>query len=110
MNTIMLWITRNPIASVALVLLLTASAATQLPSLKTDASAKGLLIEGAEDTLFYEEVKQTFGDDENVSVILRADDVFQQPILQSIEDLSYDLQALASSVKVHVETLSEIAK
>jgi uncharacterized protein len=106
----MLWITRNPIASVALVLLLTASAATQLPSLKTDASAKGLLIEGAEDTLFYEEVKQTFGDDENVSVILRADDVFQQPILQSIEDLSYDLQALDGVTRiVSLTTVNNLA-
>ena len=100
MNTIMLWIARHPIASVVLVLLLTASAATQLPSLKMDTSANGLLIQGAEDTLFYDGVKQTFGDDENVSVIFRADDIFQQSILQSIEDLSYDLQALDGVTRI----------
>ena len=100
MNTIMLWITKNPLASVVLVLLLTAISATQLPALKMDTSANGLLIPGAEDTLFYEEVKQTFGDDENVSVIFRAPDIFTQPILQSIEDLSYDLQALDGVTRI----------
>lgn len=100
MNTIMLWITRNSFASVILVMLLTAIAATQLPALKLDTSANGLLIQGAPDTLFYEDVKQTFGDDDNVSVIFRASDIFQQAILQSIEDLSYDLQALNGVTRI----------
>ena len=81
-------------------MLLTAIAATQLPALKLDTSANGLLIQGAPDTLFYEDVKQTFGDDDNVSVIFRASDIFQQAILQSIEDLSYDLQALNGVTRI----------
>jgi predicted RND superfamily exporter protein len=110
MNTIMLWITRNPIASVICVLLLTALAATQLPALKMDTSANGLLIKGAPETLFYEEVKQTFGDDENLSVIFRAPDIFKQPILQSIENLSYDLQALEGVTRiVSLTTVNNLA-
>ncbi|MFT4929577.1 MAG: putative RND superfamily exporter protein [Phenylobacterium sp.] len=110
MNTIMLWINRNPLASLALVLLLTAICATQLPALKLDTSADGLLVEGAEDTLFYDQVKQTFGDDENVSVIFRAADIFQTPILQSIEDLSYDLQALDGVTRiVSLTTVNNLA-
>jgi predicted RND superfamily exporter protein len=110
MNTIMLWITRNPLASVALVLLLTALAATQLPKLEMDTSADGLLIKGSEETLFYKAVKQTFGDDENISVIYKATDIFQQPILQSIEDLSYDLQALDGVTRiVSMTTVNNLA-
>jgi predicted RND superfamily exporter protein len=110
MNTIMLWITRNPIASVICVLLLTALAATQLPALKMDTSANGLLIKGAPETLFYQEVKQTFGDDENLSVIFRAPDIFKQPILQSIENLSYDLQALDGVTRiVSLTTVNNLA-
>jgi predicted RND superfamily exporter protein len=100
MNTIMLWITKHPLAAVLSVLLITALCATQLPTLKLDTSANGLLVQGAKDTLFYEEVKQTFGDDENISVIFKAADIFQQPILQSIEDLSYDLQALDGVTRI----------
>lgn len=110
MNTIMLWITRNPIAAVICVLVITALSATQLPALKMDTSANGLLIEGAEDTLFYEEVKQTFGDDENISVIYKATDVFQQPILQSIEDLSFELQTIDGITRiVSLTTVNNLA-
>jgi predicted RND superfamily exporter protein len=110
MNTIMLWITRHSFAAVVCVLFLTALGATQLPWLKIDTSANGLLIKGAPDTLFYEEVKRMFGDDDNISVIYKADDIFQKTILESIEDLSYELQALDGVTRiVSLTTVNNLA-
>ena len=110
MNTIMRWITQNPKGAIILVLLLTLLGIYQLPSLKMDTSANGLLIKGAPDTLFYENVKNTFGDDENISIIYKSDNIFQKPILQSIEDLSYKLQDLNGVTRiVSLTTVNNLA-
>ncbi|NKB77033.1 MAG: MMPL family transporter [Gammaproteobacteria bacterium] len=88
MDSLFKWLALRPIACVLTVALATAFWAQYLPDLKVDTSANGLIIKDSPAAGVYEEVKRTFGDDTMLVVVYKAPDIFIEPVLQSIEDLT----------------------
>ena len=89
MKFIMTWILKHPVLAVMLALLITLLCATQLPKLKIDTSANSLIIQDSPAALFYNDTKKIFGDDNTLSIVYKAADIFRPHILQSIEDVSF---------------------
>ncbi len=92
MKSVMSFIVRHPCLSFIAVILVTSLFMIPLPKLIIDPSAEGLMISGDPDIDFYDEVKETFGDDILVSICITSDNVFQEPILQTIQNLSDEIQ------------------
>lgn len=87
-----LWIVANPIVSAAIILVITAFFALQLPRLEIDASAEGLMVQNDPARTYYEEIKKKFGSDNLTVVVIKAKDLFSQEVLQTIQRLSNTLQ------------------
>jgi predicted RND superfamily exporter protein len=94
MNSLVKWLAARPVTCTLIVVILTVFFARQLPNLHVDTSANGLIVQDSPETLFYEEVKQTFGDDTTLTILYESADVFTQPILQSIEDLTLAVEQI----------------
>ena len=92
LKKIPLWIVANPIVSTAIILVITAFFALQLPRLEIDASAEGLMVQNDPARTYYEEIKKKFGSDNLTVVVIKAKDVFSQEVLQTIQRLSNTLQ------------------
>lgn len=88
MNLVMTWIVRRPWLSILLASAIVIALAPGLLELRIDSSSDGLLRRGDQDVAFYQEAKDTFGDDTTLTIIVTAEDIFTQPILESIVRLS----------------------
>ncbi|MCP4273645.1 MAG: MMPL family transporter, partial [Gammaproteobacteria bacterium] len=88
MKTIMSSIVNHPIISVAILVSLTALFSIPIPGLVIDASNEGMIISGDSEKEYYDSVKEIFGDDVLITVSITSDNIFQEKVLQSIENLS----------------------
>ena len=100
MRRLMLWIVDRPRITVALVLAVTIALGSQIPHLEVDTSVDALMMEGDPDRIYYDQVKKKFGSDELTIVLVKADDVFSVPVLQSIQRLSHAIERLPGVVLV----------
>lgn len=88
MKRMMRWIVDHWAVSSGAVVVLTVLFALQIPKLEIDTSAEGLMIEKDPAKAFYEKIKTKFGSDNLTIVLIKADDVFTEPVLQSIKRIS----------------------
>lgn len=100
MRFIVTWILRHPFIAFLFALLITLFFASKLPQIKIDTSANSLIIKDSPEAHFYEESKKKFGDDNTLSIIYKASDVFNTAILQSIEDLTYETEEIDGVTRV----------
>lgn len=106
LKKIPLWIVANPILSAAIILIITAFFAYQVPRLEIDASAEGLMVVNDPARTYYEEIKKKFGSDNLTVVVIKSQDVFTAENLGTIQRLSNALQG-ASGVS-RVESLTTV--
>lgn len=100
MKRLMLWIVDHPALSSGLVLLLTVVFGLQLPKLEIDTSAEGLMVEKDPAKAYYEKIKTKFGSDSLTIVLVKADDVFTVPVLQSIKRISDAIERMEGVSRV----------
>ncbi len=96
----MTWIVRNPVLSCVLTALLCLALAPGLRQLAIDSSSQGLLVPDDPEVLYYQESKETFGDDVAQMILIKAPDVFTPEILASIERLTLDGEVLDGVTRV----------
>ncbi|MGY8689712.1 MAG: hypothetical protein ACKVHP_18510, partial [Verrucomicrobiales bacterium] len=83
MERLMTWITAHPRVAVLIVALITLAFAFGLPRVGIDSSGNMLMIPGDPDAIYYDEVREVFGDDVILSIVIKAENIFQTAILQS---------------------------
>ena len=88
MKRALLWVADHPVAAVVLTLVLTLAFGAQLPRLRLDESAEGLMVERDPAREFYEEAKKRFGSDNLTVVLVKADDVFTPAVLTTVKRLT----------------------
>ena len=98
MKKIMSLIVDHPFISIAILLVLTAIFVIPLPRLIIDSSGEGMMVSGDPDKVYYEEVKEVFGDDILITVSITSDNIFQEEILQSIENLSDNISNITLNI------------
>lgn len=96
----MAWVVRHPIGSFLLMIFFCLAFAPGLKHLKLDSSSNGLIVQKDPEKLYYDEVKKIFGDDVTETIIIKSEDIFTQLILQSIEDLTLDIEYIDGVTRV----------
>jgi uncharacterized protein len=96
----LLWILDHPAASGAAVLVVTLLLGWQIPRLRIDESAEGLMVQHDPDRAFYEKTRARFGNDNLTVVLVKADDVFAPEVLGVVKRLSDGLAALPAVTRV----------
>jgi predicted RND superfamily exporter protein len=102
----LLWVADHPVAVITLVLAITIVLGAQLPRLRIDESSEGLMVQRDPARQFYEKTKQRFGSDNLTIVLVKADDVFNPAVLQTVKRLSDAFARLANVSRV--ESLSTV--
>ena len=100
----------HPVAAVVLTLLLTLALGAQLPRLRIDESAEGLMVERDPARAFYEQARQRFGSDNLTVVLVKADDVFTLAALTAVRRLSDGLERVAGVSRVESLTTTRNIK
>jgi len=86
MRKLMLFAERRPWLVLALVSVITLLAAVQLPELKLEITAEGMMVEDDPERIFYQQTLETFGS-ENISIVfLQDDDLFNPAKLTAIRE------------------------
>jgi predicted RND superfamily exporter protein len=96
----LLWILDHPVASCAAVLVVTLLLGAQIPRLRIDESAEGLMVQHDPARAVYERAKARFGNDNLTVVVVKADDVFAPAVLAVVKRLSDGLAALPGATRV----------
>lgn len=100
MKRMMRWVVDHWAVSSAAVLLLTVFFGLQVPKLVIDTSAEGLMLEKDPSKVFYEKIKTKFGSDTLTIVLVKADTVFTEPVLQSIKRMSDGIERFVGVSRV----------
>src|SRR5579885_3591846 len=100
MKRLMRWIADHPLLGLGLILAATAAFALQIPKLEVDTSAEGLMLEKDPSKAYYDKIKTKFGSDNLTIVLVKADDVFAAPVLQSLKRLSDAIERLPGVSRV----------
>jgi predicted RND superfamily exporter protein/CRP-like cAMP-binding protein len=89
-----------PLTCLVIVLGLSALLVPQIPKLHIDTSARTIMLSDDFALDYYEDVKERFGSDDLTVVVIKADDVFTTPVLQSVERLSKQFEAIEEVIRV----------
>ncbi len=100
MTRALLWILDHPVASCAVVLVVTLLLGAQIPRLRVDESAEGLMVQHDPARRFYEDAKARFGNDNLTVVLVKADDVFTPEVLGVVKRLTDGMAALPDATRV----------
>ncbi len=100
MKRILCWIIAHPRVSVLTPFVLAAVFAFGLPRVQIDSSANMLLIPGDPDRAYYDEVRETFGDDVILSIVVKADNIFRPEVLQAVDNLTAETEILEGVTRV----------
>ncbi len=92
MLRIPVFVTRHPIASLILPLLLLIPLLARLPHVQSMDNVDDIILEDHPDTTFYESIKDTFGDDEFFVIAFSIPDLFTPHVLRSISDITTALE------------------
>jgi predicted RND superfamily exporter protein len=74
--------------------------AVQIPKIRIDESAEGLMVANDPARAVYEKAKERFGNDNLTVVVVKADDVFAPPVLATVQRLSDALRRLPDVSRV----------
>lgn len=97
MKRLLFWLADRPFVSLALLVLVTAAFALQLPKLRIDESAEGLMVENDPARDYYAQVTRRFGSDNLTIVLVKADDVFTPVTLGVVRRISEGLEGSTGS-------------
>ena len=84
----------HPVIVTLVVIAVTVALAAALPRLVIDTSAEGLMVRGDPARAFYDSAKARFGNDTLSIVVLKADDVFTAPVLESVRRITGALERM----------------
>ena len=87
-KTILEWTLRKPLAVISIILAITFFFAWQIRHLSIKTSIYDLEIENLNETARYQELKKTFGSDEIIRVVIKAENVFDPATFRKIEQLA----------------------
>jgi predicted RND superfamily exporter protein len=87
-------VTRCPLVSLALSLLLAFPFLIQLPNVQTVDNVDYFTIEDDPDVAFYKTIKDTFGDDEFFVIAFSSPQMFTAPLLRMIATITKELEAI----------------
>ena len=94
------WLVDHPVVWGTLLVLVTVALGLQVPRLRIDESAEGLMLEHDPARQYYEQMKERFGSDNLTIVLVKADDVFSFGVLQAVRRLSDGLEGVEGVVRV----------
>ena len=99
----------HPVLSATILVTITLMFALQLPRLVVDPSGEGMMLSDDPDKDYYDEVKETFGEDILVTVCITSDNVFQKEILQTVQNLTEKASELTLNFDhKEIEAVSEV--
>jgi predicted RND superfamily exporter protein len=96
----LLWVLDHPVTACAAVLVVTLLLGSQIPRLRVDESAEGLMVQHDPARAVYERAKTRFGNDNLTVVLVKADDVFAPDVLAVVKRLSDGLAGLPGAARV----------
>src|SRR6266545_3912664 len=96
----LLWVVDHPFLASGLLALLTLALALYIPRIEFDTSAEGLMVEKDPARRYYEQVKDRFGSDTLTVVLVKAENVFTAPGLETIRCISDRLDRLEGVTRV----------
>lgn len=94
MTRLLVRIADHPLPIGAFLVLMTVALAWQIPRIRIDESAEGLMVEHDPAREYYEGIKERFGSDNLAIVLVQADDVFTAPVLAVVRRLSDELERI----------------
>jgi predicted RND superfamily exporter protein len=100
MKSIMTWIVGHRALSWLLVFVLTAVFSPGLMRLQMDSSATGLFVKGDPDVVAYHQIREVFGDDIILSIVLAAPDIFTPDILNAVMAMTDESQGIDGVTRV----------
>lgn len=86
------WITKNPIKIITVMLLLSFAIISNLPKITIDTSTEGFLHENDPALVRYEAFKEQFGQDEKIMVVVQSKDIFDIGFLKNLQKLHSELE------------------
>src|SRR6266545_1314025 len=96
----LLWVVNHPFLASGLLALLTLALGLYIPRIEFDTSAEGLMVEKDPARRYYEQVKNRFGSDTLTVVLVKAENVFTAPGLDTIRRISDRLDRLEGVTRV----------
>lgn len=95
MNTFYAFLLKHPKLFLAVFTLITAAFAVPASRIRIDSSVEGLMVEADPDRIFFDRVREIFGNDEVLVVALVAEEtIFRTESLRKIERISNAMEAL----------------
>jgi hydrophobe/amphiphile efflux-3 (HAE3) family protein len=94
------WLVDYPLVTGGLLVLVTVALGLQIPRLRIDESAEGLMVEHDPARRFYEQMKERFGSDNLTIVLVQADDVFAPAVLDVVRRLTEGLERIEGVSRV----------
>ncbi len=88
MKKTMEWIIRYPVLSFLISILMSLALIPQVGNIIIDSTSEALYVPEDPEVQFYQEVREVFGDDTTLSLIIKSDNIFTHEILKSIERLT----------------------
>lgn len=100
MRKLILWSQNHIWAVIALIAVISALALTQIPSVRVDASAEGMMIQNDPDQDFYADTLKKFGTDNITVVYVEDNNLFSPEKLKALDDLAFAMEELSGVDKV----------
>ncbi|RLA74080.1 MAG: RND transporter [Epsilonproteobacteria bacterium] len=92
LENIGMWITKNPIKIIIVMLLISIGIISNLPKITIDTSTEGFLHESDPALIRYEKFKEQFGQDEKIMVVIEAKNIFDLKVLKKLKTLHTELE------------------
>jgi predicted RND superfamily exporter protein len=97
---LLFWPLEHPWRALGLVLITTILLGWQLPRLQVDTSVESLMEVNDPERAYYDDFLRRFGSDWITMVVIKADDVFTEPVLALVQRLSDTLERLDDVARV----------
>lgn len=97
---LLLWVLDHPFLAGGMLAAATVALALEIPRIRIDESAEGLMVEKDPARQYYEQVKQRFGSDNLTVVLVKAEEVFTPAVLDLVRRLSDGLRGIEGASRV----------
>jgi hypothetical protein len=110
MKKLVSWIVLHPVLAVFILAASISLLSIKITSIEIDPSAEGLMVEGDPEREYYEQIKETFGDDTLTVVVIKAKDgdVFTEETLTMISELTDEIENIDGVTDV--KSLTTVSK
>ncbi len=99
----MSWILNCPIPYLVFVIIGSVLSLSQITKLKINTAPESMMVEGDPEKVYYEKIKETFGDDKMILIVVNTDDVFREEVLLEVENITskcYDIDGVSRVVSL----------